>query len=71
MKMSTQLKHFCIYEVFLDGQFCEWEQANECYLPMEGEIREFVLKDGRKIIAKVVETEMISDSEYRIMLNSI
>lgn len=74
MTMSTQLKHFehfCIYEYFLDGQFFKWEQVNEHYLPIEGEIQELTSKDGRSVKAKVVETEKISDSEYRVLLVSL
>jgi hypothetical protein len=70
MNMPTRLKHFCIYEYFLDGQFFQWEQVNEHYLPIEGETRELQAKDGRIIPVKVMGTEQISESEYRILLVS-
>ncbi len=70
MSFPTELKHFCIYEYFLNGYFFKWEQMNECYLPTEGEIRE-VNKDGQSVTAKVTGMEKISESEYRVLLETI
>jgi len=71
MYTATELKHFCIYEYFLDGYFFKWEQMRECYLPMENEIREIMAKDGKTIRVKVERTEKVSESEYKILLVSL
>jgi hypothetical protein len=71
MSHLSQLKHFCIYEYYLDGYFLKWEQMKECYLPVEDEIREILNKEGEAIKVKVLRTDKISDSEYKVLLESI
>jgi hypothetical protein len=71
MEETSQLKHYCIYEYFLDGYFLKWQQMRECYLPVEDELREIETKDGKIIKAKVVRTDKVSDSEYKVLLVSV
>ena len=71
MDKSPQLKHYCIYEYYLDGYFLKWEQMRECYLPVEDEIREITTKEGETVKVKVVRTDKVSDSEYKVLLVSV
>jgi hypothetical protein len=70
MNLPTGLKHFYIYDYFLDGCFLKWEEVHEDCLPLKGETRELHTNDGHSILAKVTGTEPLSESEYRIFLVS-
>jgi hypothetical protein len=71
MNLPTGLKHFYIYDYFLDGCFLKWEEVHEECLPSKGETRELRTGGGQSISAKVLGTEPLSESEYRIFLVSI
>ena len=69
---TTQPKrHFCIFDIFLDGTFLRWEEVKgNCPILVPGQDWEISLEDGTKIITKVIETEAVSENEHRLFLRS-
>lgn len=64
-------RHFCIFDIFLDGTFLRWEEVTgDCPTPMPGQNWEISLEDGTKIVTKVLETEAVSEDEQRLFLSS-
>jgi hypothetical protein len=73
--MTTQntknKQHFCIYDYYLDGVYLKWEEIEgECPVLICGQDWVINLEDGTQITAKIVETELVSENERRIFLNS-
>ena len=67
---TTQPKrHFCIFDIFLDGTFLRWEEVKgNCPLLVPGQDWEISLEDGTKIVTKVIETEAVSENSTRLGL---
>lgn len=70
MNLPTGIKHFHIYDYFLDGRFLRWEEVHTSHLPVEGEMLELQGKDGKRISAKVAKMEPLSESECSVFLVS-
>jgi phosphatidylserine decarboxylase len=70
MDLAKEVKHFHIYDYFLNGRFLKWEEVHESHLPVNGEMREIRANNGQSIAAKVIGTEQVSESEHRVFLVS-
>lgn len=70
-KVVKKDKYFCIFDYFLDGIFLKWEEIKgECPILTCGDDWVINLDDGTQITAKIVSTEVVSESERRIFLSS-
>ena len=70
-KTTIKDRYFCIFDYFLDGVFVKWEEVKgECPVLTHGQDWVISLDDGTKITAKIIDTEVISESERRIFLRS-
>ncbi len=62
-------KHFYIFDYFLDGYFLKSEQVQR-NCPVCGEYLMINLENGTEVKTKVIEIEVVSEDERRILLVS-
>ena len=70
MSVTHEHKKFYICDYFLDGYFLNSKETLGEDLPRAGELKVIHPKAGVEISAKIVDTEQVSENEYRIFMDS-
>ena len=64
-------KHFCIFDYYLDGEYLKWEEVEgECPILTAGQLWTVSLDDGTQVTGEIIETELVSEDECKILLRS-
>lgn len=70
-QQRQSVKHFCIFDYYLDGTFLRWEESlGECPVLFLGKEVVIDLDNGSSINTKIIDFEFISEDECHVYLGS-